>query len=125
MLSKMHFNWCVFLGVGKTSLVHLIMTGSSIAQPPQTIGCNVAVKVVVTFCIRENEYIGLKLMSFFVLFLSCSILLMEVLRTHQITSEATRTETSLLNSGIYQGMKDTMTADLYSILKLMVYNQQF
>ncbi|KAH6808218.1 Ras-related small GTP-binding family protein [Perilla frutescens var. frutescens] len=31
-------------GVGKTSLVHLIMTGSSIAQPPQTIGCNVAVK---------------------------------------------------------------------------------
>lgn len=67
----------------------------------------------------------LKLMSFFVLFLSCSILLMEVLRTHQITSEATRTEISSLNSGIYQGMKDTMTADLYSILKLMVYNQRF
>ncbi|XP_057806966.1 small GTPase LIP1-like isoform X1 [Salvia miltiorrhiza] len=31
-------------GVGKTSLVHLIMTGSSIAQPPQTIGCSVSVK---------------------------------------------------------------------------------
>lgn len=46
----------VLLGVGKTSLVHLIMTGSSIAQPPQTIGCNVAVKVIVVFCILENEY---------------------------------------------------------------------
>ncbi|XP_047967384.1 small GTPase LIP1-like isoform X2 [Salvia hispanica] len=33
-------------GVGKSSLVHLIMTGSSIAQPPQTVGCNVAVKHV-------------------------------------------------------------------------------
>nr|GMC64249.1 small GTPase LIP1 [Ipomoea batatas] len=31
-------------GVGKTSLVHLIMKGSSIARPPQTIGCSVSVK---------------------------------------------------------------------------------
>uniref|UniRef100_A0A2P2JTN2 Uncharacterized protein n=1 Tax=Rhizophora mucronata TaxID=61149 RepID=A0A2P2JTN2_RHIMU len=31
-------------GVGKTSLVHLIVKGSSIARPPQTIGCTVAVK---------------------------------------------------------------------------------
>ncbi|KAL2246543.1 small GTPase LIP1 [Sesamum indicum] len=31
-------------GVGKTSLVHLIMRGSSIARPPPTIGCTVAVK---------------------------------------------------------------------------------
>ncbi|KAG8373293.1 hypothetical protein BUALT_Bualt11G0008900 [Buddleja alternifolia] len=31
-------------GVGKTSLVHLIMKGSSVARPPQTIGCTVAVK---------------------------------------------------------------------------------
>ncbi|KAL6993081.1 sphingosine N-acyltransferase subunit lip1, variant 2 [Sarracenia purpurea var. burkii] len=31
-------------GVGKTSLVHLIVKGSSIASPPQTIGCAVAVK---------------------------------------------------------------------------------
>ncbi|XP_074335593.1 small GTPase LIP1-like isoform X1 [Apium graveolens] len=31
-------------GVGKTSLVHLIMKGSSFARPPQTIGCNVGVK---------------------------------------------------------------------------------
>ncbi|KAI3462000.1 hypothetical protein Pfo_018663 [Paulownia fortunei] len=31
-------------GVGKTSLVHLIMRGISIAYPPQTIGCTVAVK---------------------------------------------------------------------------------
>ncbi|KAM6563667.1 hypothetical protein CsatB_023665 [Cannabis sativa] len=31
-------------GVGKTSLVHLIVKGSSIARPPQTVGCNVDVK---------------------------------------------------------------------------------
>ncbi|XP_012075249.1 small GTPase LIP1 isoform X2 [Jatropha curcas] len=33
-------------GVGKTSLVHLIVKGSSIARPPQTIGCTVGVKHV-------------------------------------------------------------------------------
>ncbi|XP_051117605.1 small GTPase LIP1-like isoform X2 [Andrographis paniculata] len=31
-------------GVGKTSIVHLIMKGSSIARPPQTVGCTVSVK---------------------------------------------------------------------------------
>nr|GMD51630.1 uncharacterized GTP-binding protein At5g64813 [Ipomoea batatas] len=31
--------------VGKTSLVHLILNGSSVARPPQTIGCSVCVKV--------------------------------------------------------------------------------
>ncbi|XP_073134277.1 small GTPase LIP1 [Henckelia pumila] len=31
-------------GVGKTSLVHLILKGSSVAHPPQTIGCTVGVK---------------------------------------------------------------------------------
>ncbi|URE44907.1 GTP-binding protein [Musa troglodytarum] len=31
-------------GVGKTSLVHLILKGSSIARPPQTVGCTVGVK---------------------------------------------------------------------------------
>ncbi|XP_042477587.1 small GTPase LIP1-like [Macadamia integrifolia] len=31
-------------GVGKTSLVHLILKGSSISHPPQTIGCSVGVK---------------------------------------------------------------------------------
>ncbi|KAJ9670886.1 hypothetical protein PVL29_027058 [Vitis rotundifolia] len=31
-------------GVGKTSLVHLLVKGSSIAQPPQTVGCTVGVK---------------------------------------------------------------------------------
>ncbi|CAM9002242.1 unnamed protein product [Rhodiola kirilowii] len=31
-------------GVGKTSLVNLIVKGSSIARPPQTIGCTVGVK---------------------------------------------------------------------------------
>ncbi|KAJ0593718.1 putative small GTPase, sigma-54 interaction domain, ATP-binding site 1 [Helianthus annuus] len=32
-------------GVGKTSLVHLIVKGSSIARPAQTVGCTVDVKV--------------------------------------------------------------------------------
>lgn len=31
-------------GVGKTSLVHLLVKGSSITQPPQTVGCTVGVK---------------------------------------------------------------------------------
>ncbi|KAK9949834.1 hypothetical protein M0R45_005345 [Rubus argutus] len=31
-------------GVGKTSLVHLIVNGSSTARPPQTVGCSVGVK---------------------------------------------------------------------------------
>lgn len=31
-------------GVGKTSLVHLIVKGSAVARPPQTIGCTVSVK---------------------------------------------------------------------------------
>ncbi|KAL8160743.1 hypothetical protein V2J09_002280 [Rumex salicifolius] len=31
-------------GVGKTTLVHLIMNGHSISRPPQTIGCSVSVK---------------------------------------------------------------------------------
>ena len=35
----------IFVGVGKTSLVHLIVKGSSSARPPQTIGCTVGVKV--------------------------------------------------------------------------------
>ncbi|KAK9111151.1 hypothetical protein Scep_018670 [Stephania cephalantha] len=33
-------------GVGKTSLVHLIVKGSSIARPSQTVGCSVSVKHV-------------------------------------------------------------------------------
>lgn len=55
MLSKCIFYSYVLLGVGKTSLVHLIMTGSSIAQPSQTIGCRVDVKVIAPFCNLENE----------------------------------------------------------------------
>ncbi|KAJ7956922.1 Ras-related small GTP-binding family protein [Quillaja saponaria] len=31
-------------GVGKTSLVHLIVNGASVARPPQTFGCTVGVK---------------------------------------------------------------------------------
>lgn len=117
----MHIQLFLLLGVGKTSLVHLIMTGSSIAQPPQTIGCNVAVKVIVAFWYSwkwiHGVYSGL---SWCLYFLLCSMLHMEAPRAHRIISEATRTEIFLLNSGIYQDMKDTRTVDLYSILKLMV-----
>lgn len=31
--------------MGKSSLVHLIVKGSVIASPPQTVGCTVGVKV--------------------------------------------------------------------------------
>lgn len=34
-----------YSGVGKTSLVHLILKGSSVSRPPQTVGCTVGVKV--------------------------------------------------------------------------------
>jgi len=37
--------FAVLLGVGKTSLVHLIVKGFSIARPAQTIGCAVSLKV--------------------------------------------------------------------------------
>ncbi|XP_044489153.1 small GTPase LIP1-like isoform X1 [Mangifera indica] len=45
-------------GVGKTSLVHLILNGSSVAWPPQTIGCTVGVKVVhiLQQCFELNSY---------------------------------------------------------------------
>ena len=32
-------------GVGKSSLVHLLLNGSAVARPAQTIGCAVGVKV--------------------------------------------------------------------------------
>lgn len=32
-------------GVGKSSLVHLLLKGSAVARPAQTIGCAVGVKV--------------------------------------------------------------------------------
>jgi hypothetical protein len=41
-LSLFHFT---FSGVGKSSLVHLILKGSAIARPAQTVGCAVGVKV--------------------------------------------------------------------------------
>jgi hypothetical protein len=46
----------IFVGVGKTSLVHLIIKSSSIARPPQTIGCTVGVKVrfIMNFLLDSN-----------------------------------------------------------------------
>ena len=38
-------NFSPFLGVGKSSLVHLILKGSAIARPAQTVGCTVGIKV--------------------------------------------------------------------------------
>jgi hypothetical protein len=37
--------YLILAGVGKTSLVHLIVKGSPVARPSQTIGCTVDVKV--------------------------------------------------------------------------------
>lgn len=37
--------YCASLGVGKTSLVNLIVKGTTTKHPSQTIGCTVDVKV--------------------------------------------------------------------------------
>jgi len=42
-LKLLHLN--LVAGVGKTSLVNLILKGSAISRPSQTIGCTVGVKV--------------------------------------------------------------------------------
>lgn len=44
-----HLNCNLCSGVGKTSLVHLIMKSSSVASPSQTVGCSVSVKVSLLF----------------------------------------------------------------------------
>lgn len=48
---ELHINCNLCSGVGKTSLVHLIMKGSSVARPPQTVGCTVSVKVRLLFIV--------------------------------------------------------------------------
>lgn len=45
MVSEIISIFKFLVGVGKSSLVQLIVKGSSIARPPQTIGCTVGVKV--------------------------------------------------------------------------------
>lgn len=42
----------IWIGVGKTSLVHLITKASSITRPAQTIGCSVNVKVTSNFLVH-------------------------------------------------------------------------
>lgn len=53
------FDFESYIGVGKTSLVHLIVNGSSTARPPQTVGCSVGVKVrtTVTLYLKEGRAI--------------------------------------------------------------------
>lgn len=46
-------------GVGKTSLVHLIIKGSSITRPTQTIGCTVGVKHI-TYGYSGSSSSGIK-----------------------------------------------------------------
>ncbi|KAL4195533.1 hypothetical protein AMTRI_Chr05g73790 [Amborella trichopoda] len=55
-------------GVGKTSLVHLIVNGSSIAHPQQTVGCTVGVKHVAygSFSSSSNSINGDGERDFFV-----------------------------------------------------------
>lgn len=136
------------IGVGKTSLVHLIIKGSSITQPPQTVGCTVSVKVETIF-LQDNdlELFFLCLISTStsvnVLFSSspvndkllviwfspsvfpvslCSTLLMEILVAHQTALKVTMREISSLNFGMFQDMIDTKNVGLFSTLRLMVRN---
>lgn len=52
----------ILLGVGKTSLVHLIVKGFSIARPAQTIGCTVSLKVCSNYnCLHRRPLIFLEI----------------------------------------------------------------
>lgn len=70
--------------MGKTSLVHLIMKGSSIARPSQTVGCSVSVKVRLLFAILESVGKLSFLDEIHVFFFFCSIQLMGILLAHRV-----------------------------------------
>lgn len=57
-------------GVGKTSLVHLILKGSSISRPSQTVGCTVGVKVILFLFLKTCICFSSKL-AHNVLMISC------------------------------------------------------
>ena len=54
ILKLLHLN--LVAGVGKTSLVNLILKGSAISRPSQTIGCTVGVKVWLQFLFVFNFF---------------------------------------------------------------------
>lgn len=110
--------------MGKSSLVHLIVKGSLIASPPQTVGCTVGVKVKLSkpfVSIRQF----LKAMAVFLvltesLLFSYSTLLMVTQVALLIASKVMPREISLLSSGMCLVMNDTKIVALCFIHKLMV-----
>ena len=59
--SSVALNFLISLsGVGKSSLVHLILEGSAIARPAQTVGCAVGIKVgVLALCFPSLYHLHL------------------------------------------------------------------
>lgn len=122
-----NFYYDIFLGVGKTSIVHLIVKGSSIARPSQTIGCTVDVKVrtylfIYAFFSDSERIYGAILEFMFSLclpFQLSSTLLTETRVALQAASKAIANEIFLWSFGIFLDMTDTKIVDLFSIHKLM------
>lgn len=121
-------NFNILIGVGKTSLVNLIVKGGSFSRPSQTIGCTVGVKVrlILPVCWRYSRIFAVvQIFTNCLLFSLSSILLMEILVAPQIASKGILREISLLNFGIYQDTRDTKIAELYSTHKLTVSTKSF
>jgi hypothetical protein len=107
----------VFTGVGKSSLVHLLLEGSAITRPAQTIGCTVGVKVS-NVCITSFVYL-----FFIILAIDShyfSTLLTVVQGVHQIALKVMLKGTSLLNFGMFLGMSVTKSVVHFFIHILMV-----
>ena len=111
----------ILLGVGKTSLVHLIVNGSSITRPPQTIGCTVGVKVKTSYSWSRKSLWFKTSPNVHCCF--SSTLLMEILAAPQVALKVILKEISLLNSGMCQDMIVTKIAGLCFIHRLMVSNR--
>jgi hypothetical protein len=108
-----------FSGVGKSSLVHLILKSSAIARPAQTVGCTVGVKVSI-FCAFVTCTVCNLCLITLLFCLPFSMLLMEVRAVHLITSVMLK-GTSLLSFWMSQDMNDTRHAGRFSIHKSMVH----
>jgi hypothetical protein len=107
----------VFTGVGKSSLAHLLLEGSTITRPAQTIGCTIGVKVS-NVCITSFVYL-----FFIILAIDShhfSTLLTVVQGAHQIALKVMLKGTSLLSFGMFLGMSVTKSVVHFFIHKLMV-----
>lgn len=107
-------------GVGKSSLVHLILKSSAIARPAQTVGCTVGIKVSIFCAFVTCRVCNLCLITLLFSAYHFSMLLMEVRVVHLITSVMLK-GTFLLSFGTSQDMSGIRHAGRFSIHKSMVH----